>query len=483
MLVDNAEEIMRKTKLVTTVGPALLNGGPLREVLEITDAVRINASHSTPQDRTGVLDLVRRTAEEVGRRIPVFLDLQGPKWRIGVLEAPLELAPGSKGALYVDGQAPPTGFPWAAPLPHPELLQGARPGQKWLLDDGNLAIEIQDCRGDHLVAQVQVGGLLKSRKGIHPLGIDVAIEPLTTKDIEDVRWGVEQGVDLFAQSFVRSGADIQALAATIRAFGGSQSIIAKIEHPKALAHLDEILNAAWGVMVARGDLGVELGVEKVPHIQKHIIRQARLAMKPIITATQMLESMIEAPQPTRAEASDIANAIWDGTDAVMLSAESAAGKHPLEAVQWLARIAEDADSHAEPNIGNRRDDRLPEGFLHKTDAAVALAACRAAEDLKAKALLVFTEKGGSVRLVSRLAGRVPVFGATTNELNARLMGLLRGVQSLIVPRTQHLSEMVASVEPLLKESCGIQPGDHVVMTVGHPLWTAGTTNTMRVMTF
>lgn len=474
---------MRKTKLVTTVGPALLDGGPLREVLEITDAIRINASHSTPQDRTEVLQRVRRTAEEVGRRIPVFLDLQGPKWRIGILEGPLDLELGSLGAFYQDGHTAPAGFPWAAPLPHPELLQGARPGQTWLLDDGNLSVEIQECRGDHLTARVKVGGALKSRKGIHPLGIDVAIEPLTSKDIEDVKWGVEQGVDLFAQSFVRSGADIQALAATIRAFGGTQSIIAKIEHPKALDNLDEILKAAWGVMVARGDLGVELGVEKVPHIQKHIIRQARLAMKPIITATQMLESMIENPQPTRAESSDIANAIWDGTDAVMLSAESAAGRYPLAAVQWLARIAEDADNHAEPNAGNRRDDRLPEGFLRETDAAVALAACRAAEDLKAKALLVFTEKGGSVRLVSRLAGSVPVFGATTNELNARLMGLLRGVQSLIVPRAEHLSEMVASVGPLLKDRCGIQPGDRVVMTVGHPLWTAGSTNTMRVTTF
>ncbi|WP_005033616.1 pyruvate kinase [Holophaga foetida] len=473
---------MRKTKLVTTVGPALLNGGPLREVLEITDAIRINASHSTPQDRTAVLDLVRRTAEEVGRRIPVFLDLQGPKWRIGILDNPLELELGTLGVFFREGQSVPSGFSWAAPLPHPELMEGARPGQKWLLDDGNLSVEIQECRGDHLIGRVLVGGALKSRKGIHPLGIDVAIEPLTSKDIEDVKWGVEQGVDLFAQSFVRSGADIQALTATIRAFGGSQFIIAKIEHPKALDNLDEILAAAWGVMVARGDLGVELGVEKVPHVQKHIIRQARLAMKPIITATQMLESMIESPQPTRAESSDIANAIWDGTDAVMLSAESAAGKFPLEAVQWLARIAEDADDHAEPHT-ERRVDRLSDGMLLQTDAAVAFAACRAAEDLNAKALLVFTEKGGSVRLVSRLAGSVPVFGATTNEHNARLMGLLRGVQSLIVPRTQHLSEMVASVEPLLKERCGIQPGDKVVMTVGHPLWTAGSTNTMRVTTF
>nr|WP_320133830.1 pyruvate kinase [uncultured Holophaga sp.] len=473
---------MRKTKLVTTVGPALLNGGPLREVLGITDAIRINASHSSPQDRSPVLEEIRRIASELGRRIPVFLDLQGPKWRIGILEAPIALEVGSVGVLHPQDSPAPTAQAWAVPVPHPELFQGARPGQRWLLDDGNLSLEIQEARDGHLLARVLVGGMLKSRKGIHPLGIDVAIEPLTSRDIEDVKWGVENGVDLFAQSFVRSGADVQALAATIRAFGGAQPIIAKIEHPKALDQLDPILEAAWGIMVARGDLGVELGVEKVPHIQKHIIRKARLAMKPIITATQMLESMIENPQPTRAEASDIANAIWDGTDAVMLSAESAAGRYPLAAVEWLARIAEDADGHAEPRPW-RKDERLPESLLHQTDAAVALAACRAAEDLQAKALLVFTEKGGSVRLVSRLAGMTPIFGATTNEGNARLMGLLRGVRSLIVPRTQHLSDMVASVEPLLREQGDIQPGDRVVMTVGHPLWTAGSTNTMRVTTY
>jgi len=330
--------------------------------------------------------------------------------------------------------------------------------------------------------RVKVGGLLKPRKGVHPIGLDVAFDPLTPKDLEDIKWGIEQGVDLFAQSFVRRASDVNALLATIRAYGGNQPVIAKIEHPQALDNLERILEASWGVMVARGDLGVEFGVEKVPALQKQIIRQARNAMKPVITATQMLESMIENPQPTRAEASDIANAIWDGTDAVMLSAESAAGKYPLEAVQWLARIAENADENAPPR-SERRGDRLPESLSGRTDVAVALAACRAGEDLKARLIVVFTEGGGSARMVSRLAGNTAVVGATTDLTNARRMGLLRGVSSMLVPKASHLSEMLASIEPQLKADHGLLPGDRVVLTLGHPLWTAGSTNTMRVLTY
>jgi len=473
---------MRKTKLVITMGPALMQEGFLRDALRIADAVRINASHSVPGERTPVLEMIRQTAEAVGRRIPVFLDLQGPKWRIGRMEAPLELEAGSIGALFPDGGTAPTGVPWAAPLPHPELFAGAKAGQVWLLDDGALDLEIVETRDGCIFAKVRVGGLLKARKGVHPISLDVVMDPLTAKDLEDIRWGVEQKVDFFAQSFVRRASDVQALAATIRAFGGTQPIIAKIEHPTALNHLEEILDGCWGVMVARGDLGVELGVERVPAIQKEIIRIARKSLKPVITATQMLESMIEHANPTRAEASDVANAIWDGTDAVMLSAESAVGKHPLEAIRWLAKIAEDADTHLKPQL-RRFGDHLSDRFQGQTEVAVAFAACKAAEELKAKFLLVFTEGGGSARLVSRLAGDIPVISATLAEVNARRMGLLRGVESIIAPKTAHLSEMLAVMAPRLKADYNLQSGDRIVMTVGHPLWTTGTTNTMRVVTF
>ena len=336
---------VRKTKIVITLGPALMQGDRLREALKEADAVRLNASHGDPETRAEALQKVRSLALELDRCIPVFLDLQGPKWRIGALEHPLDLAEGSQGVFYAPGTLIPTDCTWAAPLPHPELFEGAVPRQLWLLDDGAITVKILSRSTDLLRAEVVIGGPLNARKGIHPIGMDIVTSPLTDKDHLDIRWGVEHQVDLFAQSFVRQASDVQQLQAIIRHLGGTQQVIAKIEHPTALSHLEEILDVSWGIMVARGDLGVELGVERVPSLQKQIIRAARKALKPVITATQMLESMIEHSQPTRAEASDVANAIWDGTDAVMLSAESAIGAHPVESVAWLARIAAEADSN------------------------------------------------------------------------------------------------------------------------------------------
>jgi pyruvate kinase len=472
----------RKTKLVITMGPALLEGRALREALKLADAVRLNASHSKPEERTPVLKLIRKISDELGRMIPVFLDLQGPKWRIGILEAPVILEKDSVGVFYATGTTAPKGHPWAAPLPHPELFIGAKAGQIWMLDDGALKLKVMEIHDQQILLRVLVGGLLKARKGVHPIGLDVAFDPLTPQDLEDVRWGVEEGIDLFAQSFVRRASDVEALNLHIRELGGPQAIIAKIEHPQALENLEEILHVSWGVMVARGDLGVEFGVEKVPSLQKQIIRKARQALKPVITATQMLESMIENSQPTRAEESDVANAIWDGTDAVMLSAESAVGKHPLEAVRYLDSIAADADAHYNPRIGLLAD-TLEEDLSGRTDVSVAFAACRTAEKIGAKLIVVFTEGGGSARLVSRLAADIPVIGATTDIENARRMGLLRGVESLLIHRAKHLSEMLASIQPLLKTMKGLKSGDRVVMTLGHPLWTTGTTNMMRVETY
>ena len=471
---------MRKTKLVITFGPALLIGDRLREILCYADAIRLNASHGDPASRTEALALIRRTASELKRDVAVLLDLQGPKWRVGVFEGEIAFTKDAYGAFYPAGQAAPQGFAWTVPLPHPELFAGARPGQRWLLDDGALEAEIIEAFPDRVEAKVLVGGALKPRKGIHPVGLDVSLDPLTPKDLEDAAWGVQHGVDLFAQSFVRRASDVRQLQALIKRHGGSQPIIAKIEHPAALGNLEEILEASWGVMVARGDLGVELGVERVPTLQKRIIEAARAALKPVITATQMLESMLESPQPTRAESSDVANAIWDGTDAVMLSAESASGQYPVEAVKWLDRIAAEADdAHRRRPLPADTLDRA-EG---RTEVAVAFAACRVASELKARWVVAFTEGGGSARMVSRLAGSVPVLGATTDDVTARRMGLLRGVYPLIIPRVQNTDEMVETVRALLQARQDLVAGDRVVMTMGLPLWKTGTTNTMKVMTF
>jgi len=473
---------VRKTKILITMGPALMEEARLREALQVADAVRLNASHGDLDSRRSALGDIRRIALELGRRIPVLLDLQGPKWRVGLLAAPLELAAGSVGAFYPADGAVPAGLAWAVPLPHPELFLGARAGQRWVLDDGNLEVVVTEALPGAVKARVEVGGWLKARKGVHPIGLDVAFDPLTPKDLVDIRWGVENGVDLFAQSFVRRASDIQTLDGLIRGMGGQQPIIAKIEHPQALDNLEEILDVSWGVMVARGDLGVELGVEHVPALQKRIIKMARHALKPVITATQMLESMIENPQPTRAEASDVANAIWDGTDAVMLSAESAVGKYAVEAVQWLGRIAEDADSNYHPRLGRLADSLAPR-LSSRTDVSVAFAACRTAQDISARLIVVFTEGGGAARMVSRLAADVPVIGATTDLGNARRMGLMRGVQSLLVPKVETSDEMVDSVETVLQDLHGLAAGDKVVITLGLPLWKTGTTNTMKVIQY
>ena len=473
---------MRRTKVVITIGPALLEGDRLREALKTADAVRLNASHGELDARLEVLLQIRKLADELGRRIPVMLDLQGPKWRVGVLDAPVNLAVASAGAFYPTGDAAPAGVEWAVPLPHPELFAGACAGQKWVLDDGNLEVIVTEATPRVVFVKVLVGGLLKARKGVHPIGLDVAFDPLTPKDMVDIRWGVENKVDLFAMSFVRRASDVEALAKIILDLGGHPAIISKIEHPQALENLEEILDASWGVMVARGDLGVELGVERVPALQKEIIRKARQALKPVITATQMLESMIENSQPTRAEASDVANAIWDGTDAVMLSAESAVGKHPVEAIQWLARIAEDADTHCKPRVG-RVEDSLADRVASRTDVSVAFAACRTAEEIGARLIVVFTDGGGSARMVSRLAGNTPVIGATTVLANARRMGIMRGVQALLISKVDTSDEMVESVEEMLRETHKLVPGDRVVMTLGLPLWKTGTTNTMKVISY
>ncbi len=473
---------VRKTKLVMTLGPALMQGDRLREALKEADAVRLNASHGDPDSRAQALQQVRALALELGRMIPVFLDLQGPKWRIGQLDTPLNLADGSEGVFYLPGLPVPQGFAWAAPLPHPELFEAATVGQQWLLDDGVITVKILAKKPDLLKAEVVMGGPLKARKGVHPIGLDIAMDPLTEKDHADIRWGVEHRVDLFAQSFVRRASDVQQLQAIIHHLGGTQPVIAKIEHPAALAHLEEILEVAWGVMVARGDLGVELGVERVPGLQKQIIRAARKALKPVITATQMLESMIEHAQPTRAEASDVANAIWDGTDAVMLSAESASGAHPVEAVQWLARIAREADADVKQRVTTLPEE-LAEQVLARTDISVAFAACRTADEINARWIVAFTEGGGTARMVSRLAGRTPVLGATVDELIARRIGLMRGVTPLIIPRVASTDEMVEAVHDLLIARQAVGPLDRVVMTMGLPLWKSGTTNTMKVMTF
>jgi len=473
---------MRKTKIVITMGPALMEGDKLREALKIADVVRLNASHSDGAARTPVLKQIRETLTELGRSVPVFLDLQGPKWRLGLFDTPFEAPDGSVGLFYVADSEAPTGGSWAAPVPHPELFKGAKVGQTWLVDDGALVFEVTEINEKYVKAKTITGGLVKQRKGLMPIGLDVQIDPLTKKDLEDIHWGVKESIDIFAQSFVRQVPDLARLEEAIEAAGGNQPIIAKIEHPKAVENLESIAASAWGIMVARGDLGVELGVEKVPTLQKRIIQTAHKYLKPVITATQMLESMIEHAMPTRAESSDVANAIWDGTDAVMLSAESAAGKYPLESIRWLAKIAEDADKHDSLQL-KALERELSPSLVGQTDVSIASAACRTANEIGAKYIVAFTEVGNIVRMIAHSAGKTPIIGATTCPIVARRLGLMRNVKSILTPRAEHMSELLRLAIPMLQANFDIKAGDKVVMVVGHPLWVAGNTNTMRVVVF
>jgi pyruvate kinase len=452
----------------------------LPEALKIADVIRLNASHSDGAARTPVIKKIRETLEEIEREVPIFLDIQGPKWRLGLFETPFEAHKGSTGHFYLAGSEPPQGGEWSAPFPHPELIQGAKLGQKWLVDDGILVFEVTKINDTFVTLKTITGGIVKQRKGLMPMGLDVKMDPLTPKDLEDIDWGVKHDVDFFAQSFVRSASDLQRMEEVIQAAGGNQPIIAKIEHPNAIKNLDSIVATAWGVMVARGDLGVELGVDKVPSLQKRIIQTARRFLKPVITATQMLESMIEHPMPTRAESSDVANAIWDGTDAVMLSAESASGQYPLESIKWLAKIAMDADSHDSLQL-RALQGIVPHSLAGHVDVSIASAACHTAKEIGAKYIMAFTEGGNIVRMLAHSSGDTPIIGATTNPTIARRIKLMRNVKSVLIPRAEHLSQLLKLAIPIITDSFDLDPGDKVVVVVGHPLWVAGTTNTLRVI--
>ena len=471
---------MRKTKIVTTLGPATMQDDILPEALKIADVIRLNASHSDGAARTPVIKKIRETLEEIEREVPIFLDIQGPKWRLGLFETPFEAHKGSTGHFYLAGTEAPQGGEWSAPFPHPELIQGAKLGQKWLVDDGILVFEVTKINDTFVTLKTITGGTVKQRKGLMPMGLDVKMDPLTPKDLEDIDWGVKHDVDFFAQSFVRSASDLQRMEEVIQAAGGNQPIIAKIEHPNAIKNLDAIVATAWGVMVARGDLGVELGVEKVPSLQKRIIQTARRFLKPVITATQMLESMIEHPMPTRAESSDVANAIWDGTDAVMLSAESASGQYPLESIKWLAKIAMDADNHDSLQL-RALQGIIPQSLAGHVDVSIASAACHTAKEIGAKYIMAFTEGGNIVRMLAHSSGDTPIIGATTNPTIARRIKLMRNVKSVLIPRAEHLSQLLKLAIPIITDAFDLDPGDKVVVVVGHPLWVAGTTNTLRVI--
>lgn len=467
---------MRRTKIVCTIGPASEDKNILREMVASgMDIARFNFSHGSHEEHGKRMDAVREAAEELGKPVAIMLDTKGPEIRTGLLEGQtIELVEGEEVLLTIKETKGRKGI---IPISYKNLAQDVKQGSIVLIDDGALKLEVVSLEGDDVLCRVINGGTLKERKGVNLPGVSVKLPAVTEKDVADLQFGIEKGVDFIAASFMRKAEDVMKVRRVLEEGGSKAHIIAKIEHPDAIDNIDSIIEVSDGIMVARGDLGVELNPEEVPLIQKMIIEKCNKVGKPVITATQMLESMIGHPRPTRAEASDVANAILDGTDAVMLSGETAAGKYPVEAVRFMCQIAvrtEEALRYKEV-VGKK--EILPP----KTVAdAISHASCQTANELNAAAILTPTESGSTARMVAKYRPYAPIVAATPNPDVVRKLALTWGVCPLLVERTYNTDAVVdAAVQGALKEGM-INEGDLIVITAGLPIGVSGATNLLKV---
>ena len=460
----------RRAKIVATIGPASQDVEVLKRlILAGMNVARMNFSHGTHEQHAERIALIRDVSEKLGVSIGILQDLQGPKIRVGDLPEIIQLSEEEIVTLYVTGTTPPDNEGKMIPVDFRQLFDSVRTSDRLLLDDGRLTLEVLSVMNrSTLTAKVIVGGPLSSHKGINLPGVRLRIAGFTEKDEADLAFGISHDVDAVAISFVRTVEDVKKVRYAMERFSSGKRmplLIAKLEKPEALDNLDEILDIVDGVMVARGDLGVELPPERVPVLQKHIIRTANARAKLVITATQMLESMIMNPLPTRAEASDVANAIFDGTDAVMLSAESASGKYPVESVQMMDRIVREAESHfmewgAEQSVS---------GFEHSDAASMARAAQVLANDKNVTAVTCFTTQGQTAWLMSKIRPRVPIMAFTPSQDTYRRLSFLWGVRPQLVPFSNSLEEMIDHVDAALMHSDVVQSGDQVVLVCGFPV--------------
>lgn len=460
----------RKAKIVATIGPASQDEDVIKKlILSGMDVARMNFSHGTHAEHAEWIAQIRRVAETLGVSIGILQDLQGPKIRVGELALPLLLTEGEEVTLYAAGTGEPQTATKTIPVDFRELFDSVQSADRLLLDDGRLALEVLSVESQSaLTARVVVGGLLSSHKGINLPGVRLHIAGFTEKDEEDLEFGIAQGVDAVAISFVRTVDDVLHARSAMERFSGGKRrplLIAKLEKAEALDNLNDILENVEGVMVARGDLGVELPPERVPIEQKRIIRAANLRARLVITATQMLESMITNPLPTRAEASDVANAVFDGTDAVMLSAETAVGKYPVESVQLMDRIVRQAETHF-VEWGTEQHVR---GFEHSDAASMARAAQALANDMNVRAVACFTKQGRTAWLLSKIRPRVMIRAFTADRLTFHQMTFLWGVTPHLVPFVNTLEEMLHHVDEALMRAEAMQSGDQVVLVCGFPV--------------
>jgi pyruvate kinase len=461
----------RRTKIVATIGPASSTEAVLIPLMELIDGARLNFSHGTHEDHAATAGIIRAAQEETGRPVALIADLQGPKLRIGELSAPAVLRRGEDVTIAGEEACRDGDLP-IAPSVLGTILQ---PGHDVLIDDGAVRLRVGKVERGRALCEVLVGGIVTSHKGVNLPGIPLPIPSLTKKDLDDLQFALELKCDFIALSFVRTSSDVQALKTLIEASGSTAHVIAKIEKAEALTVLDDILREADAVMVARGDLGVEIGSVEVPLLQKRIILRALERGKPVITATQMLESMIHSPEPTRAEASDVANAILDGTSAIMLSGETAVGDYPIESVAFMNRIAR----VVEPSLGYRHE--IPEAEEQPTiGQAMSNAACDIAEALEARALLVPTFTGRTASAVARLRPRRPIIGLTHHDHSLRHMALEWGVTPVPIKEAADVEELWATSLEAARQTGIVESGDRVVITAGTAVNIPGSTNVIKV---
>jgi pyruvate kinase len=466
---------MRRTKIVATLGPSSDTPELIRSLIEAgVDVFRLNASHGTMADHVRRLTCVREEAAGIGKHVAVLLDLQGPKIRLEKFEGgSAELREGSRFVLSTESVL---GTAERASTTYKEFARDVKPGDPVLLADGMLELRVVATDSVSAECEVVRGGRISDRKGINLPGVKLSTAAVTEKDRADFEAGLAAGIDLVALSFVRRPEDVEPVYEIMAAKGIKIPVVAKIEKPEALQNIDEIIDRVEGVMVARGDLGVEVALEKVPSIQKDLIRRARRAGKFVITATQMLESMIENATPTRAEVSDVANAIYDGTDALMLSAETGAGKFPVEAVEMMARIAIQADQA----VRTRPVDASMIAGLPANGQIVAHAARSAALEWPAKAVVVFTTMGIGAILLSRLRPSTPCYAFTPFENVARQMAVRFAVTPILAPPVESTDKMLSQVERMLLDMKLAEAGDPIVVVAGQPIGRAGSTNLMKL---
>ncbi len=462
----------RKTKIVCTIGPSTSSRKMLRRlILAGMNVARLNFSHGTHEEHQKVFERIRALSKSLNRPVAVIQDLQGPKIRTGKIKGGmLDLKAGEE---FVITSRRILGEPGIVSTSYGGIIKDLNKGHSILIDDGLMELKVVEKDRTNLFCKVITGGVLHESKGINLPGVKTRIPSLTRKDKKDLAAGIAMGVDYLALSFVRSAKDVKSLKRELKRLDAEIPVIAKIEKPQALEELDEILDACEGIMVARGDLGVELSPEKVPMAQKMMIRKANLKRKLVITATQMLESMTNHPIPTRAEASDVANAILDGTDAVMLSGETSVGRYPVKTVQMMERIAIQAEAgRSDENHSCQKASSFPD--------ALSESACRAAEDLDLKSIVAFSQSGFTARIISKYRPSVPIIALTHDEGVQRRMSLYRGVDPILMPLLENTDQLINAVEDLLLKQKLLRKNDRIALLSGIPIEARGKTNMLKL---